>query len=215
MKKFIKIASLVLCAVALVVASVLATLAYLQSTSNVAKNTFTVGKVAITLDEAKVDEYGVPVEGADRVIENEYKLIPSQTYTKDPTVTVADKSEPCYVRMLVTITDIADVKAVFGNDFLPQDFVNGTWDSATWISTGVVTENTDGSYTYEFRYKEVVDAREGAVKLEPLFTEFHIGNDLTETQLTKIADAKINVVAHAIQATGFANADAAWSSWAN
>ena len=57
------------CAVLLVVASVFGTVAYMTSKDQV-KNTFTVGKVAINLDEAKVTDDGKPVEGADRVKEN-------------------------------------------------------------------------------------------------------------------------------------------------
>ena len=72
MKKSI---ALVMMAVLLVAASVMGTLAYLTSTDTV-KNTFTVGKVAITLDEADVDVYGAPIENAARVRANEYKLIP-------------------------------------------------------------------------------------------------------------------------------------------
>ena len=58
-----------LCAVVLVAASVFATVAYLTSTAEVT-NTFTYGKVAITLDEAKVNEYGATIETADRVTGN-------------------------------------------------------------------------------------------------------------------------------------------------
>ena len=46
-----------LSAAMLVTASVMGTLAYLQDTDSV-QNTFTVGKVGITLDEADVKTYG-------------------------------------------------------------------------------------------------------------------------------------------------------------
>ncbi|MFR6087431.1 MAG: SipW-dependent-type signal peptide-containing protein [Oscillospiraceae bacterium] len=75
------------CALLLVAAGVFGTLAYLTGTDTV-NNTFTVGNVKITLDEAKVTTDGTPVEGADRVKANEYHLLPGHTYTKDPTVTV-------------------------------------------------------------------------------------------------------------------------------
>ena len=54
MKTRSKALVLTLCAVLLVVATVMGTMAYLTSTDTVT-NTFTVGKVAITLDEAKVN----------------------------------------------------------------------------------------------------------------------------------------------------------------
>lgn len=95
-----------LCAVLLVAASVLGTMAYLTDSKEV-KNTFTVGNVAIKLDEAKVDENGTQVVDKDgnpvaRVTRNAYKLLPGHTYVKDPTVTVLKPSVASYVRMKVT-----------------------------------------------------------------------------------------------------------------
>lgn len=212
MKTKTKALALVLSAVLLVVTTVFTTMAFLTSTDEV-KNTFTVGNVEITLDEAKVDEYGVKIEGADRVQENEYKLIPGHTYVKDPTVTVTKGSEPCYVRMIVTITDFADVKEVFGDDFLPQNFVNG-WDGSVWESTNVVNEDKEkGTATYEFWYKDEVDAREGDVKLDALFDEIFVLDNIDGKALEALEEMEINIVAHAIQADGFNSAKDAWDSW--
>lgn len=102
-----------LCAVLLVAASVLGTMAYLTDSKDV-KNTFTVGKVAIKLDEAKVDENGTQVVDKDgnpvaRVTENEYKLLPGHTYVKDPTVTVLKPSVKSYVRMKVTFNNATEL----------------------------------------------------------------------------------------------------------
>ena len=100
-----KALALALCAVLLVVTTVFVTMAYLTSKDSVT-NTFTVGQVNITLDEAKVDEYGNPVDEGGKQVElasaprqtgNEYKLIPGHTYTKDPTVNVDSSSEDCYL----------------------------------------------------------------------------------------------------------------------
>lgn len=98
MKTKSKALLLTLCAVLLVAASVMGTMAYLTSTDEV-NNTFTVGNVKITLDEAKVNIDGTPVTPAERVKANEYKLLPGHTYTKDPTVTVKAVSESSYVRI--------------------------------------------------------------------------------------------------------------------
>ena len=93
---------MVVCAMLLVAASVMGTLAYLTSQASVT-NTFSVGKVAIKLDEADVDEYGTILKDPDsmmplpRVTKNEYKLIPGHTYTKDPTIHVQPQSENCWV----------------------------------------------------------------------------------------------------------------------
>lgn len=105
-----------LCAVLLVAASVLGTMAYLTDSKDV-KNTFTVGNVAIKLDEAKVDDMGNLVKNqdgtlADRVTQNAYKLLPGHTYVKDPTVTVLAPSVESYVRMKVTFNNADKIIAL-------------------------------------------------------------------------------------------------------
>lgn len=83
-KKLLTAAVLVMCAVALVVGSVLTTMALLTSSVFVT-NSFTIGDVSITMDEAPVNEDGQPITG-DRVTANTYHLIPGKTYIKDPTI---------------------------------------------------------------------------------------------------------------------------------
>ena len=91
MKNKNKALLLVLCAVMLVVGTVFATLAYLTDTDT-ATNTFTVGNVGLSLDEAEVNQDGT-VKSDKRVQENAYHLLPGHTYIKDPTVTVEAGSE--------------------------------------------------------------------------------------------------------------------------
>lgn len=110
-----------LCAVLLVAASVLGTMAYLTDSKEV-NNTFTVGNVAITLDEAKVDDNGNAINkqgnqvtnlaDAERVPGNAYKLLPGHTYVKDPTVTVLKPSVASYVRMKVTFNNADKIIAL-------------------------------------------------------------------------------------------------------
>ena len=108
MKRARKVIALVLCAVVLMAASVVGTLAYLTSTATV-ENTFTVGKVSITLRETDTDEDGSTVA-------NTYKLIPGSTYTKDPTITVDSASETCYLFVDVqnSIADYIDIAMADG-----------------------------------------------------------------------------------------------------
>ena len=99
---------LTLCAILLVIASVFGTLAYLTDSETVT-NTFTVGSVGLTLDEAKVDEMGKPDgntrwQPSETDPKQEYHLLPGHSYTKDPTVTVDAGSEEAYVRMIVTVS---------------------------------------------------------------------------------------------------------------
>ncbi len=86
-KKLFKAFMLSAAAVALVVATVFATLAFLADSSAVS-NTFTVGNVGIDMKETAVDENGKPIEGAAKVDGNSYHLRPENTYTKDPTITI-------------------------------------------------------------------------------------------------------------------------------
>lgn len=105
-----------LCAVLLVVASVLGTMAYLTSQDTV-KNTFTVGNVKITLDEKDVDKDQNTADnvtlptGEVRDKANKYHLIPGNTYVKDPTVHVDANSESCWLFVkLQTIPIFTKVK---------------------------------------------------------------------------------------------------------
>lgn len=96
-KNKIKMLMLSLCAVLLGVVCAYGTMAYLYD-KDVATNTFTVGKVAITLDETDVDG-STPNQERDQ--ENKYHLLPGWNYKKDPTVHVETGSEDCYVYVKV------------------------------------------------------------------------------------------------------------------
>ena len=211
MKKF-KALLMVACALLLVAASVFGTMAYLTSTDTVT-NTFTVGSVAIKLDEADVKLDGTYETDHDsRVDANNYKLMPGHEYIKDPTVTVLKDSESSYVRMLVTISNASTLKEVFGADFLPENYVKG-WDRTVWIASGITEDTTANTITYEFRYKETVAAPTADVVLDDLFESFTVPGAVNNDQLAKLKDMTITVVAHAIQADGFTDADAAWAAF--
>ena len=212
MKSYAKVLVVVLCAILLVVGSVMGTLAYLTDRQAVV-NTFTVGNVEIKVDETPVTPDGEPIPGEDRVEENEYHLIPGQSYTKDPTMTVLKGSEESYVRMMVTINCISELRAIFGEDFLPHEFIEGK-DSNIWVYESTV-ENGDNTVTYEFRYHTTVDAFEATedVVLEPLFTKINVPGEITGEQLATIADLEIRVEGHAIQTLSFDTADAAWAAF--
>jgi len=200
-KKLLTVVGLVLCAVLLVAGSIFGTFAYLTSHASVT-NTFTVGKVEITLDEAKVDKYGVAVTPAERVNANEYKLIPNHTYVKDPTIHVTAGSEKCYLFVKVEnkIGDALTINAM----------------PAAWK----VLDGVSNVYYYE----SVVDAS-GEGKNVTVFEGFTVSKDLTNDDLIELLPAggttadMITVTAYAIQADGFATAEAAWAvaptTWTN
>ena len=239
MKTKSKALLLTLCAVLLVAASVLGTMAYLTSTDTVT-NTFTVGKVEIKLDEAKVNADGIPVEGAARVTANSYKLMPGTTYTKDPTVTVKAGSEESYVRMKVTFNNATKIIALC-TDPEYADEVTGTENAFPLIRMvkfveanaakwdGIIPDNmvetedmlADAKYfvhdaetdtlTYYFYYKATVSGAEGDVMLPVLFDTIKVPEWVTGEQLAKLNNFQITVIAEAIQAGSFDNAADAWS----
>ena len=242
MKSRSKALLLTLCAVLLVTASVLGTMAFLTSTDEV-KNTFTVGSVKIALDEARVTTDGMPVEGAARVKVNEYHLLPGHTYTKDPTVTVKDGSESSYVRLKVTFNNAADIIALCTDPEFADDGPTGVENAFPLIRMvnfveanaakwdGVIPDNmvdteemladkkyfvantTNDTLTYYFYYETPVAAPDGDVKLETLFDKVTVPGWVTGEQLATLSNFKITVVAEAIQADGFTNADAAWAAF--
>lgn len=212
MKTAKKAMLMTLCAIILVVATVFGTMAYLTSTDKVV-NTFTVGNVAIKLDEAPVDENGKATTG-DRVKANNYKLLPGLEYDKDPTVTVLANSEESYVKMTVTFSKANELDAIFATDG-GADLISifGGYDASTWIAKGNTKDAANNTRTYEFWYKESVGASADDVALAPLFTTITVPGSITKGQLATIEGMTITVNAYAIQADGFDDADAAWAAF--
>ena len=206
-KKLMTVLALVL----VIAMSVAGTYAYLTSADEVV-NTFTVGNVKINLDEAAANPDGTLVPNADRVKENSYKLLPGHTYAKDPTVTVLKGSEECYVKMTVTFSDAAALDAIFAPTGADMTSIFNGYDGTTWIYQGN-TKNADNTRTYEFWYKDTVDALNEAVVLEALFDSITVPGGINNDQLATIEGMTITVNAYAIQADGFTTADAAWAAY--
>lgn len=187
MKK--KTVALILALVMVFGAAVGGTIAYLTSTKSVT-NTFTVGKVAITLDEAKVDEYGVvDATATERVDTNTYKLIPGHTYTKDPIVHFAAKSEASWLFVKVE-DDLVDIEA---DTKIAAQIADNGWTALEGVS---------GVY-----YKSVPANTGDAAVNYPVFANFKLTND---ANVAAYENAKIVVTAYAIQKDGFATAALAW-----
>lgn len=202
MKTKTKALALALCAVLLVVSTVFVTMAYLTSKTDVVTNTFTVGKVTITLDEARVDAYGNPVdkdgnrvylEDAPRQTANVYKLIPGHEYTKDPTIHVANDSENCW--LFVTVKNgLLNAEDASGNTIAKQMAARG-WEKVTGATV-------DGTDVYAYATKQAAGAN------VVVFDTFKIAGT---TDVSKYEKAEIVVTAYAIQADGFDTPAAAWT----
>ena len=249
MNNFKKTLVLFACAVLLVVGSIFGTLAYLTDSETVT-NTFTVGNVGLTLNEAWVNDKGEMLKADGTVTTNleeaarwqpvvnaedntksdlaqEYHLLPGHTYVKDPTVTVDANSEESYVRMMVKVENIDQLKLAFpdaqyyGTDdvFLLQllclddDNGNCTWDSTKWLMNGYTPSDDGKTGTYEFRYYQKVSKSSASTKLPALFTHITVPGAIDNEHLAYLDSVEIIVTAHAIQADGFADAGKAWEAF--
>lgn len=173
------------------------TIAWLTAETGVVTNTFTVGNVKITLDEAKVNPYGKPVNASDEVVtlenaprqtENTYKLLPGHTYTKDPTIHVAADSEECWVFVKVEneISDIEDINATI----VAEMTANDTWKLVK-------------GETNVYAYKEKVSAGANVV----VFSDFKLAEN---ADVASYAGKTIKITGYAIQADGIADAATGW-----
>lgn len=178
-------------AVILVIAmSVAGTYAFLTSRDSVT-NTFTVGQISITLDEAKVDVYGDAVQGADRVDKNTYKLIPGHEYVKDPTIHFAAGSEAAYLFVKVE-NGLADIEA------------------GTTIAAQIAANRWTALEGVENVYYMAVPANTGTDAVDyPVFGSFELADD---ADVAQYGIASIVVTAYAVQQDGFSSAADAWGA---
>ena len=206
MKKARNIIALLLCAILLVGASVSGTVAYLTSDDEVV-NTFTVGKVIITLDEKDVDndnnkEDNVTVNNVTRDKANAYKLIPGQRYEKDPVIHVDPTSESCWVFVQV-INGIAAFEAETTTGENAYNKIAIQIKNNGWNSLGGV----DNVYYMEYTKNQ-------SDKDLKVFQEFKLA-DKAES-ITGWGDINeettITVTGYAVQKEGFAEAIDAWNA---
>ena len=197
MNKMKKFALIAVCAALLVCVTIGATVAWLTSTDKV-ENTFTVGKVKITLDEADVNEEGLALNTAgeplgtdgnltpaERVRENDYHLLPGCVYVKDPTVHVEAGSEACWVFVKVE-NGLAGIE---GDPLIAKQITDNDWTA--------LGEGYDGIY---YRLVE----KQTTVQDFTVFDNFRVKDAATNTELSNYAGARVKVTAYAIQ---FANFD--------
>lgn len=212
----VKSVILALCALTVVAATVLATLAYLTDKETVV-NTFTVGNVDISLQETDVD-------GDGDQSGNSYHIVPGKTYKKDPTVTVNAGSEESYVRMILTIHNSSAVKAIIAdskNGLNGYTDLFGGWNENAWLHYGSVDNAEDDTVSLEFRYYQTVDGydaegNESDEVLPALFDTLIIPGTLNGGELASLYENgfKIVVHGHAIQSATFENdEDGAWAAF--
>ena len=173
MKK--KTLALVLALTLLVAGVVGGTLAWLTDQTAEVKNTFTVGDINIGLTETTAD----------------YKMVPGNTITKDPTVTVKANSEACWLFVKVTESENLDTFITYA--------IADDW---------TVLPGVDGVY-----YREVPASAADQTFSVLAGDAVTVKSDVTRTMLeTAKTDAPtLTFKAYAIQKDHFATADAAWA----
>ena len=211
-------ALVMVCTMALVAClSVAATIAYFTDSDSVT-NTFTVGNVAITMDEKNTDgkdAAGVANDDLVRDTANKYHLVPGVTYEKDPTIHVAENSEDCWLFVKVE-NGIAAIEAQAEykdkNDAIAQGTIAEQMAAFGWTAVA----GTENIYAYEKTVGKAVDV--------PVFKAFKIDGEKTvnvedgktkpegKEDIADYANQTVNVTAYAIQAAGFENSADAWTA---
>lgn len=187
---------LTLCAVLLVAASVMGTMAYLTSRDAVV-NTFSVGSISMSLDEQDVDNSTAGENDRDKA--NAYHLLPGHTYVKDPIIHIDAASEDAWIFVKVE-NGISAYEAATADGYTSiadQITANG------WTALDGVT----GVY-----YKEYTKGQND--KDLEVFAEFKVATNADEVDGwadIKPESTKINVTGYAVQMDRFENNPAgAW-----
>lgn len=214
-KRFVAI---LLCVTLVALAAIGATFAYLTDTKTV-NNTFTMGNVAIKLDETNVND-----PTGDRVTSNTYNVYPGAVVTKDPIVHNTGKNG-AYVRAVVTIEDGMNWLGLYNENVwtAPQEaafnaMINNTlgegWElvDITYDMSGPNHPTSD--FVATLKYTNVLEAGKDTTAMfsQIAFPTKLTGNDVT-TRIDQNGEFGINVVAQAIQADGFDTWEAAFAAY--
>lgn len=208
-KRFVAI---LLCVTLVALAAIGATFAYLTDSKTV-NNTFTMGNVAIKLDETNVND-----PTGDRVTSNEYNVYPGAVVKKDPIVHNTGKNA-AYIRATINVENWMNNCAAYYPEFgiaypsagyeqsllLLVDALGEGW-SIVGVETGKPFEI--GNFSAKFILKYDGTLASGA-DTTAMFNNVKVpagiknGNDF----------GAITVVAQAIQADGFDTWEAAFAAY--
>lgn len=210
-KRFVAI---LLCVTLVALAAIGATFAYLTDTKTV-NNTFTMGNVAIKLDETNVND-----PTGDRVTSNTYNVYPGAVVKKDPIVHNTGKNA-AYIRATVNVSNWMNLCAAYypesGFEFTKPGYEKslellvGTLGEG-WSVVGVEAGDTFtiGQFDAKFilKYDGKLAAGENTTAMFQTVT-IPTGIDNASTDSFK----EVKVVAQAIQADGFDTWEAAFAAY--
>lgn len=210
-KRFVAI---LLCVTLVALAAIGATFAYLTDTKSV-NNTFTMGNVAIKLDETNVND-----PTGDRVTSNAYNVYPGAVVKKDPIVHNVG-ANAAYIRATVNVSNWMNLCAAYYPDFgihFPEAGYEKSLELLVgqlgegWSVVGVTIGDTftDGAFGAKFILKYDGKLAAGA-DTTAMFQKVTIpaGIDNANTDSFK----EVKVVAQAIQADGFETWEDAFAAY--
>ena len=193
------------------------TLAWLVDSTTEVKNTFTYGDINISLWEHKLNDDGLTLS-TDVFTDAEqtgFKMIPGNNIEKDPTVTVKEGSEACWLFVEVKESENFD-------DFMTYAIAEG-W---TLYDTGTTGSNIDTVTNKDYViYREVTALdkaqefnvlKDNTVTVKNTVTKQMLnaldknedGSDKTESEKTY---PTLTFTAYAVQKDGFNTAALAWA----
>ena len=170
------------------------TLAYLFVETNQVVNTFAYGDIEIDLTETV---NGTSQSAATNKVENDnFKMVPGNTLTKDPKVTVKANSEACWLFVKVEKSDNFD-------NFMTCEIADG------WTELASVA-----GANYKVYYREV-----GAVTVNTEFTVLNdnqvaVKNTVLKTNLKALTESTyptLTFTAYAVQKANVATVADAWA----
>ena len=184
MKRVLLTASLM---VLVAVVSIGGTIAWLQDGTETITNTFAPTGIGITLKET---------------VENEFDLIPSKEYKKDPVVTVVGSDKNVDIYLFVKFEEIAPTGKT------PKDYLNYT----STLTTANAWTQGDGTNIPTDVWYRTVSASESATSWNLLVDDkVTVKDTLTKTDMPVNADdVKLQYTAYAIQTAGFDTPEEAW-----
>lgn len=202
-KRFVAI---LLCMTLVALAAIGATFAYLTDSKTV-NNTFTMGNVAIKLDETNVND-----PTGDRVTSNAYNVYPGAVVTKDPIVHNTGKNA-AYIRATVNVSNWMNLCAAYypesGFEFTKPGYEKslellvGTLGEG-WSVVGVTRGDTFTIGQFDAKFILKYDGKLAAgADTTAMFQKVIIPAGIDNASADAGSFSSVKVVAQAIQADGF------------
>ena len=185
MKRILLTASLM---VLVAVVSIGGTIAWLEDNTDTITNTFAPTGIGITLEET---------------VDDEFKLIPSKEYKKDPVVTVVGSDKNVDIYLFVKFEEIAPTGKT------PKDYLNYT----STLTTANAWTQGDGTNIPTDVWYRTVSASKSSTSWNLLADDkVTVKDTLTKTDMPVNADdVKLQYTAYAIQTAGFDTVADAWT----